>query len=184
MYHEPSGSIPAASQSESSFVCVPDSSAREANGRLGLRDARKRLRGGAGALDLRGIAGRPHDDEVVMHDGLAAGAVTSRHELLLGRRRVHEEDIGVAVLAQLERLAGPDGDRLDRATRLVLEGGQQLVEQPRVLRARRGGEDHLPLVGRRRRVVLAAGCDGQRRQESRGRAPHTASLASPLIDRS
>ena len=32
MYHEPVGLIPAASQSDSSFVFVPDSSAREANG--------------------------------------------------------------------------------------------------------------------------------------------------------
>ena len=32
MYHEPFGLIPAASQSESSLVFVPDSSAREANG--------------------------------------------------------------------------------------------------------------------------------------------------------
>ena len=32
MYHDPFGSMPAASQSDSSFVCVPDSSARDANG--------------------------------------------------------------------------------------------------------------------------------------------------------
>jgi hypothetical protein len=32
MYQEPFGSIPAASQSDSSFVFVPDSSARDAKG--------------------------------------------------------------------------------------------------------------------------------------------------------
>ena len=32
MYHEPFGSIPAASQSDSSLVFVPDSSARDAKG--------------------------------------------------------------------------------------------------------------------------------------------------------
>ena len=60
-----------------------------------------------------GSASGPDDDEVVVHDVLALLAEAVRDELLLVGLGVHEQDVGVLVLAELERLAGTDGDDLD-----------------------------------------------------------------------
>ncbi len=121
MYHEPFGSIPAASHSDSSFVCVPDSSARDANGASAFEMRVNASAAELDALDPGRIVCRPDHDEVVVHHGLAADAVTAVHVLLLRLGRVHEQDIGVALLAELERLARADRDRLHRASGLVLE---------------------------------------------------------------
>jgi hypothetical protein len=78
-------------------------------------------------------------------------------ELLLGLRRVHEQDVGLTAPAELDGLPTADRQRLDLPAGVGGEGGQQLVEQPGVLGARGGGEDQRLLVGRTRRLVRPTG---------------------------
>ena len=52
-----------------------------------------------------------------------------RDECIFRRARVYQYDVDVAILAQLERLAGADGDHMHLATTVLLELGQQVIEQ-------------------------------------------------------
>jgi len=95
------------------------------------------------AFDASWIGTRTDDDEVVVRHEPAIHARTGLHELLLGFRRVHQEHVGLAPLPHPERLPGPDGHGLHPVAGLLLEAGDQLIEQARVLGTGRGGENHV-----------------------------------------
>ena len=57
-------------------------------------------------------------------------------ELLLGRLVVHEQHVGVAAPAHVERLPGADGDDANVDAGRLLERRQQVREQARLLGAR------------------------------------------------
>src|SRR4029079_13006872 len=86
---------------------------------------------------VRGVALRPDQHEVVVHHPIALDAVALGQPFLLGRLVVHEHDVGIAALADVERLAGADGDDAHGDTRVLLEFRQQVLEQPRLLGRRR-----------------------------------------------
>ena len=125
-----------------------------------FRDPLQRVDGGE-ALDLGGIGRRPDEDEVVVHDVEPQRPETLGHELVLGRFRVDEEDVGVAPAPHCERLAGADSDRLHRQARGRFESREKVVEEAAVLGARRRGEDERGLRGARER----------RGQEEQGEGP-------------
>ena len=97
---------------------------------------------------MRGVVGRADDHEVVVHHGLPAGAVALLHEVLLGGG-------GVDRAARRRRrgapssIASPEPDRhgLHPAPGGLLEGRQQLVEQPGVAGARGRGSIIVPRSG-------------------------------------
>ena len=88
-----------------------------------------------------GIAVRPDQDEVVVHHVAPVDAVAFGDELVLGLARVHQQHVGVAVLAQLDRGAGADRDIANLAAALGFVLRQQQLEQPRIVGA--GGGRHL-----------------------------------------
>src|SRR5262245_4953309 len=106
-------SMPAAFQRSSSAIWVPERSPREMKGAL----------------------------EIVVHHGVSFDAETVGDEFLLLRLGVHEQHIGVAASAGVERLAGALRHHLHVDAGLGLEQRQDVAEQSGVLR-RRGGGDH------------------------------------------
>src|SRR5574337_1060193 len=68
--------------------------------------------------------------EVVVHDELAVHAEAVRHELLLVGRGVDEQHVGLAAAPHRHRLAGADGDGLHEIAALLLEEGDEGVEEP------------------------------------------------------
>ena len=91
---------------------------------------------------LRRIRLRPDQDEVVVHHLVAAHAVALGDELLLERPRVHEHHVGVAAPAHVERLAGAERHHAHLDAGLLLEDGQQVLEQAGLLgRGGRGDGD-------------------------------------------
>ena len=99
------GSRLAAFQSASSAACVPDLSPRETNGLRAVADRLERGEHVLAALDLGRIGLRPDQDEVVVHDVEALHAEAVGDELLLLGLGVHEDDVGIAAAAGVERLA-------------------------------------------------------------------------------
>jgi hypothetical protein len=116
---------------------------------------------------LAGSAGGTRDEEVVVHDHDAFGAVALRHPLLLGVGRVHQHHVRFAARRKGERRAGADADRLDLVAGLLLEQRHQHVQQAAVLRAGGRGQDERPLVGPRRgnRRRFARRTGGRRRRQ-------------------
>jgi hypothetical protein len=113
--------------------------------------------------------------EVVPHERPARQAVAGSDELLLALPVVDEEQVDVAVVPELERGARADRDDVDlrRAGRLLV-GGQQDVEEPAVLDARRRAEPHARgLVGAP--VRRRAGERGEEKQQP----SHVTSIPSP-----
>src|SRR5215467_1719076 len=108
------------------------------------------------ALDAGGVALRSDQDEIVVHDGVSLHAETVGDEFLLLRLDVHEQHVGVATSAGVERLAGALRHHLHIDAGLGFEQRQDVAEQAGVLR-RRGGGDHNGLVLRER------GCCGDKR---------------------
>ena len=116
--------------------------------RLDSAQCRHRVRH---APEFRGITGRTHDDEIVVHDELPVHAVAFFDELLLSSRRMYEQDIRVAAPPHLKRLAGADRDHLHVEAGLLLKQRHQLIQQPAVERARRRREDQRVAAAARRR---------------------------------
>ena len=109
---------------------MPESSPREMNGAFASAifvSAVRRL----DALRLRRDRRRADDHEVVVHHRAALDALARGHHLLLGGRRVGEDDVGLPARAHLDRLAAAHRDRLDLAAALLLEGRDEDVEQAR-----------------------------------------------------
>jgi len=103
----------------------------------------------ARAAQRQRILLRADQDEVVVHHVAAVHAVAVGDELVLGRPSMHQHHIDVAVLAQFERLAGADRNHVYLDAVLCLEGRQDRLEQPGVLRAGCGGQAD---VARQRRL--------------------------------
>ena len=112
-------------------------------GGFGVGNALQRLGRALAAHHAGRIVGRADDDEVVVHDVLAAHAVAGVHERVFAGAGMDQQHVGVAVLAQLERLARAHGDHLDRGAGLRLEVGQDVGQQTRVLGAGGGGQDQV-----------------------------------------
>jgi hypothetical protein len=86
------------------------------------------------AGDLRRIGLRAEQHEVVVHHVLALHGVALRQELLLQRLGVHQDHVGIAAPADVERLSGADRDDAHFDPGRGGEDRQQVTEQPRLFR--------------------------------------------------
>ena len=68
-------------------------------------------------------------------------------ESILRRPRMHQHDIDVTVLTQLQGLAGTDRDDVHLTRALLLEFRQQKIQQAGIGRAGRGRQAYDILVG-------------------------------------
>ena len=94
------------------------------------------------ATELRRVAPRADEHEVVVHDGIALDAMTFSEEFFLGGARMHEHDIGVASARHIERLSRAKRDDTNLYARLPLIDRQQVAEQTRLFgRCRRCHRD-------------------------------------------
>ncbi len=80
--------------------------------RLGRRDLSHGLDDVLVAGDVRGIALRTDDDEVVVHDVEALHALAFRHELVLRGTVMHEDNVCVTPTSNIQRLTRADSDDL------------------------------------------------------------------------
>src|SRR5262245_56642536 len=101
--------------------------------RFGL-DRFKRLRNVLQILNARGIALWPDQYEIIVHDGNALHTVAFVDEPILRRFVVHQHDVGLAASARIERLTGALREHFHVDTDLLCKEGQDVVEQPTVLR--------------------------------------------------
>ena len=105
---------------------------------------------GAARAGRVGLGADQH--EVVVHDRVALLAPALGDELVLGRGVVHEDHVGIAAPADVQRLARADGDHAHLDAAGLGEGRQQMLEQSRLLgRGGRGHDDELVLRARRGR---------------------------------
>src|SRR5262249_41615506 len=96
-------SMPAAFQRSSSAIWVPERSPREMKGApLDLMA----FKASAPSVDAGRVALRSNQDESVVHHGVSFDAETVGNEFVLLRLGVHEQHVGVAASAGVERLAG------------------------------------------------------------------------------
>ncbi len=109
--------------------------AARGEGRFGGGDGRQRLGRRGHAADAGRVVARPDDDEVVVHHVRPIEAVALFDKGVFAGAGVDEDDVGVARRADLNRLAGADGDHVDAGVVLGLEVGQDGVEQAGVGRA-------------------------------------------------
>ena len=108
----------------------------------GLRLRRDRPVGVRRALrlsDSRRIVLGAQENEIVVHHVPAVGPVAVRHELVLERPRMDEDDVHVARLSKLEGLPGPYGDDVDLAIVLLLKRREEHRQEAGILRGGRGG---------------------------------------------
>ena len=96
--------------------------------------------GDVGTARARRVGLGSYEHEIVVHDVAALRGKTFGHELLLGCRVVHEDDIGVTAAAGVQRLARAHGHHAHVNACGLLEGRQQVAEQARLLGA--GGAGH------------------------------------------
>src|SRR5262249_22370595 len=94
----------------------------------------------------RRVARRTDQDEVVVHYVMAVDAEAAIDEGELCRGVMHEDHVTIAVLGNLERLAGSDSDDADLNAGVPGEGRQQMAEEPGFLGRgrRRHGNERLP----------------------------------------
>ena len=90
------------------------------------------------ALDTGGIVLGAHQDEVVVHHGVALHAPAVGDKLFFGHLVVHEQHIRVAAARRVERLPCTQGHHLHIQAAGLLELGQQISKQPRLLGGRGG----------------------------------------------
>ncbi len=96
-------------------------------------DRLQRIERAAGGAYFRRIVLRADEDEIVVHHVLAVAAVAFGDELVLGGAVVHEQHVGVAAAADVQRLAGADSDDADLDRGRLLELGQNPAEQAGLL---------------------------------------------------
>ena len=134
--------------------------------RARLADALERVGDARGLLHLGRVRRGPQEHEVVPHHVASLGGVAFGDVGVFAGAVVHEHEVRVAALAQLEGLAGTDRDHLHLDAGLRLPGLQQELQQPAVLRAGRGGQTHLDgYIGR---LVPAGGDEGGNADEESG----------------
>ena len=121
--------------------------AARGEGRLGRRDLLEGIDGIVVAFDMGGIGLRADDDEVVVHQRLALHAIALGDEFLLAGPVMDEQHVGIALLADLEGLAGPDRDDAHLDAGLLGEDRQQIFEQPAVLGRGRGRDGDEAILG-------------------------------------
>src|SRR5262249_49836870 len=80
------------------------------------------------AGNLRRIALRPDQDEVVVHHWKALYTLPFGQKLFLGGLGMDEHDIGIAPSRKIERLACAQRDDADGNTRLFLEDREEISE--------------------------------------------------------
>src|ERR1700733_6065496 len=114
---------------------------------------------------MRRIGGRADNDEIVVHNVAAIDAVAVGDEFVLARTVVDQERIGVAVLADHQRLAGADRNDVDAHAGRGLEDRKDIAEQPGVLGRRGRTQRNEPLVGLR-------GADNGDRDKQGGNSDH------------
>ncbi len=68
-----------------------------------------------------------------IHKTAVVDAMPDVDEALFGCGCVDQDDIDVAVLSEAQRLAGPHRDHVHLVARALLKGGQQDLEQARVI---------------------------------------------------
>ena len=119
-------------------------------GRLGGGDAAEGFARVFHALDAGGIACRPGDHEVVVHDVAAVDAVAVGDELILAGAVVHEQRVGVAPRPDRQRLPGADRHHPHVDPGVLAEDRDEVAKQARLLgRGRRGERDEALLRARR-----------------------------------
>ena len=101
--------------------------ARDEGRALGL-DGLQSLGDVAHALDAGRIALRTDQDEIIVHHGVSLHAETVGDEFLLLRLGVHEQHVGVAASAGVERLAGALRHHLHVDAGLGFEARQDVAE--------------------------------------------------------
>ena len=83
----------------------------------------------APAAEAGRVIGRTDDDKVVVHDILAASAVSVGHKGILASASVHQQHVSVAVHAELQRLTGAYRHHVHldavRGFKVGQDGGQQ-----------------------------------------------------------
>ena len=81
------------------------------------------------ALRAGRVIGRADEHEIVVHHRTPRQAEALGDELLFGGLVVHEDDVGVAAPAHVERLAGADRNHAHIDAARLLEGRQQVREK-------------------------------------------------------
>ena len=143
-YQSPAGAMPAVSQSASSAWWVPESSPREAKGASAVGDRRQRGGGVRRVRDAGRVAAGPTMTKSLYITSKRSTPQPSATNCLLGGAGVHEDHVGVAALAGLQRLAGALRDHPHLDPGLLLEHRQDVPEEAGVLgRGGRGDGDEL-----------------------------------------
>ena len=141
-------------------MCVPLLSPRETNGACAAWIFFSASTMSLPPATFAGSLFGPDQHEVVVHDREPLDALALGQELLLGRLRVDENDIGIAAPREIERLAGAERHDAHLDSRLLFEDGQEEAEEPRLLgRRRRGHCDEA--------FLRLDSCDGEREQETK-----------------
>src|SRR5574341_531419 len=153
--------------------------AARGEGRLRRLDSLQRGDDVLRAADYCRIGLRSHQHEVVVHHLEALHAIALGDELLLERLGVHEHDVGIAALAHVERLPGAERHDAHPDSGLLLEGGQQVLEQARLLGGGgRSDRDVALLAVRRKRKQRRRDCEHSR--QSHGSSPLMKAAASAV----
>ena len=109
---------------------------------------------GAGRGHPGRVGGRPDQEEVVVHEGMAAGPVPLGQEGLLQGRGMAEHQVGPPLAGDLQGLAAAGGNVADRDAGVVEEGLLQGGHQPRLHgRDGRGQQHRVGDAGRRWRPL-------------------------------
>ena len=161
--------MPASIQKRSSALLVPLSSPRATKGARAAAIFAQRLDGVLRALDMRRVAARSDQDEIVVHHLTPVNAETTRDKVQLCRLIVDENDIAVAALADLQGLAGADRNNADLNAARFGECGQEIAKEPRLLgRGGRRNRNELLLSGGARSVRQCnqVSCDSKTRNKT------------------
>src|SRR5882724_1522289 len=112
---------------------------------------------------MRRIRGRANDDEIIPCDLPSPPAMALVHELLLGVRIVHQQDISITAPRGGERFARPLRNHTDSDPALCRELGKDFCQQAGAFDGGGGGQND----GLRRGLTGIDGGkgDGQHRQE-------------------
>ena len=163
LYHGMSlvGVMPSDDQMLNSFVLVPDLSPRLANVACVSMIALNASLAEAALAALAGSSLGPRMMKSLYITSKRSLASPIFDELIFRLAGVHEQDIGVALLADRDRLPGADGDDIDAAVAQLLEIGQDVIEQAGIGGAGGGGELQHLLAGRGGRCSSRFGGSGR-----------------------
>ena len=114
-------------------------------------------------------------DEVVPHHVASFARMTVGDERVLAGARVDEYHVGIAGHAEGQCLAGADRDHIDLDARRLREAGQQIAQQARVVRARRGREADALRDG----CLVAAASGSQAKREDADRGNEVTQVHAP-----